>query len=56
MPNNDGTGPNGEGPKTGRQMGKCANAIPIESNNEPRGLRRGNGRGMGRGFRNRTQN
>jgi len=23
MPNMDGTGPRGEGPKTGRQMGNC---------------------------------
>lgn len=25
MPNKDGTGPKGEGSKTGRQMGNCAN-------------------------------
>lgn len=28
MPNKDGTGPNGQGPKTGRQMGNCNGAIP----------------------------
>ena len=42
MPNKDGTGPEGKGPKTGRQMGKCEGAKPV-------GL--GFGRGMGRGFR-----
>ena len=25
MPNKDGTGPEGKGPKTGRQMGNCEN-------------------------------
>lgn len=25
MPNRDGTGPEGKGPKTGRQMGNCGN-------------------------------
>ena len=29
MPNRDGTGPEGKGPKTGRQMGDCKNAKPI---------------------------
>lgn len=52
MPNRDGTGPNGNGPKTGRQMGNCKDAEPK---NEV-GLRRGNGRGAGRGFRNRRFN
>ncbi|MCK5234410.1 MAG: DUF5320 domain-containing protein [Candidatus Aenigmarchaeota archaeon] len=42
MPNKDGTGPEGKGPKTGRQMGKCEGAEPVG---------RGLGRGMGRGFR-----
>jgi hypothetical protein len=28
MPRFDGTGPEGEGPKTGRQMGKCEGAQP----------------------------
>ncbi|MFH1308078.1 MAG: DUF5320 domain-containing protein [archaeon] len=34
MPNRDGTGPEGKGQKTGRQMGKCEGAQPV-------------GRGMG---------
>ena len=64
MPGLDKTGPNGEGPMTGRRMGTCANA----SNQTPTapqagmGLGRGSGlgrgggrfggRGRGRGFRN----
>lgn len=28
MPNKDGTGPNGEGPRTGRQLGNCKEAQP----------------------------
>ncbi|MBW3019186.1 DUF5320 domain-containing protein [Candidatus Woesearchaeota archaeon] len=39
MPNRDGTGPNGKGPRTGRQMGKCEGA-------SSRGC--GRGRGFGR--------
>jgi len=38
MPNRDGTGPRGKGPKTGRQKGKCKGAKPVK-----------NGRGLGRG-------
>jgi len=47
MPNKDRTGPNGEGPKTGRQNGNCEGAEPLYG--------RGCGRGFGRGrnFRNR---
>jgi hypothetical protein len=47
MPNRDGTGPNGQGPRTGRQMGNCENAQPIcRKVNQPcrRGI--GNGRGL----------
>ncbi len=40
MPNRDGTGPRGEGPKTGRQEGNCEGAKPIR-------------RGLGRGFKKR---
>ena len=29
MPNMDGTGPEGKGAKTGRQMGKCKDAQPL---------------------------
>jgi len=38
MPNRDGTGPEGKGPKTGRQMGNCKDTLPK------RGLGRGRGR------------
>lgn len=53
MPNKDGTGPEGKGSKTGRQMGNCKDAEPQ------RGLGRGlgpcgRGRGCGRGFGRRT--
>ncbi len=33
MPNKDGTGPNGMGPRTGRRMGRCQNK--KQSNNQP---------------------
>jgi len=41
MPNKDKTGPNGQGPMTGRGLGLCGNGS---------GMRRGFGRGCGRGF------
>ena len=43
MPNQDGTGPEGKGSKTGRQMGKCKGAKPMA------GRRLGLGRGLGQG-------
>ena len=39
MPAQDGTGPNGQGPMTGRGLGPCGG-----------GVRRGFGRGFGRGY------
>jgi hypothetical protein len=45
MPNRDGTGPDGEGPKTGRQMGNCEGK---EAQEFPRRRGRGQGRGFGR--------
>lgn len=48
----DGTGPNGQGPMTGRGMGNCIK--PVDNNNQGffgRGFF-GFGRGCGRGFRN----
>ena len=48
MPNRDGTGPEGKGPKTGRQMGDCEGAEPVAG----KGRRpRGRGLGRGKGFR-----
>ena len=44
MPNKDGTGPEGEGPKTGRQMGDCENTKPVGRNLKVgRFFRRGRG-------------
>jgi len=48
MPGFDRTGPEGQGSRTGRQMGKCSNKDNSASGQEaPVG--RGPGRGMGRG-------
>lgn len=41
MPSRDGTGPEGNGPKTGRGLGKCTGASASFGRN----------RGFGRGFR-----
>lgn len=43
MPNFNGAGPQGEGPKTGFQMGRCKGSSPSG---------RGRGCGRSRGFRN----
>ena len=52
MPNKDKTGPEGKGPKTGRQMGDCKDAKPVAG----RGLGPcGRGLGRGRGFRKQNQ-
>ena len=48
MPNRDGTGPEGKGPKTGRQMGNCEGAVPQAGRGLGLGFRRGMGRGAGR--------
>ena len=48
MPNKDGTGPEGKGPKTGRQEGRCQGAEPCPKTNKIGQGRRGCGRGMGR--------
>lgn len=50
MPNRDGTGPCGEGPKTGRQMGDCEGAKPT------RGVGRGLENNRPRRFLNRRNN
>lgn len=44
MPNQDGTGPNGQGPRSGRGMGNCEG-----QGGRGRGNRMGRGRGMGLG-------
>ena len=48
MPNRDGTGPEGKGPRTGRQMGNCKDAKPVAGRGlGPRGAGLGRGRGLG---------
>ncbi len=49
MPNRDGTGPQGKGPKTGRGMGPCDDKDNSQQDQRPRrGCGRGRGRGNGR--------
>ena len=53
MPYKDGTGPNGQGPMTGRGIGPCsggARAMGGRGMGRGFGGRRGMGRGMGMGF------
>lgn len=52
MPRGDGTGPAGQGVRTGRGFGNCVKAgIPIITGLAACfGFGRGRGRGMGRGF------
>lgn len=55
MPALDGTGPNGQGPRTGRGLGNCPGCGGVL----PRSARRGFGLGLGRGIglrRNRKNN
>ncbi len=52
MPNKDGTGPEGKGPRTGRQMGDCTDAKPVAGR---RLGPRGRGLGRGKGFRRQNQ-
>jgi len=39
MPNKDGTGPEGKGPKTGRQGGNCENSNPAQNRGFGKGMR-----------------
>jgi len=48
MANRDGTGPNGEGPRTGRGLGNCDRLENLQTDEFIRG--RGFGRGLGRGL------
>jgi hypothetical protein len=48
MPNQDSTGPNGQGLRTGRGMGNC-NGQGGMGRRVGRGMGRGGGRGLGRG-------
>jgi hypothetical protein len=51
MPNRDGTGPEGKGPRTGRQLGDCEGARPVVDADGAPVRGRGLGRGLGRGAR-----
>jgi uncharacterized protein len=53
MPQGDGTGPEGKGPKTGRGLGKCEGNKEGKTSTEGEDLPRGQGRGFGRGRRGR---
>lgn len=48
MPGFDSTGPQGQGPMTGRKMGNC---ISSENANTEQSMAAGSGMGMGRGLR-----
>ena len=53
MPGRNGTGPEGMGAMTGRGLGNCSSNNTGENTNTARGgmgMRRGGGRGMGRGM------
>jgi hypothetical protein len=55
MPGLNGTGPQGQGPLTGRGMGYCQGAAGAGAGaGFGRGMGRGMGFGRGRGFRNRV--
>ena len=51
MPQGDRTGPQGQGPKTGRSMGKCGpkGQTPAPQGQGGRGAGKGQGRGSGKG-------
>lgn len=67
MPNRDGTGPEGEGPKTGRGMGNCFDDLEKKRREQEetldklgrgrrrRPLRDGGGRGKGPGLARRNR-
>jgi len=46
MPRGDGTGPQGQGPKTGRGLGKCNPQTDTPQSQNPTGLGRGQGMGQ----------
>lgn len=54
MPNLDGTGPNGKGPKSGRGVGNCADQDPKKVSKVSRFLRLGRDMGY-RPFRRRRK-
>jgi hypothetical protein len=48
MPNQDRTGPEGQGSRTGRGLGKCNPDNEDSNQSKGKGLGRGQGRGFGR--------
>ena len=53
MPQKDKSGPEGQGPKTGRGMGNCSGSNESGTPGRPKsGRGEGRGRGCGRGMRN----
>lgn len=53
MPRRDRTGPEGQGPRTGRRMGLCSGSNESGTTDRPNiGRGKGRGRGRGRGMRN----
>ncbi len=55
MPNKNGTGPEGKGPRTGRGLGPCGDGTP-RGGGRGIGLGRGRGRGIGRDLNENTDN
>ena len=53
MPNKDGTGPEGKGPKTGRGLGKCGGNGNVQPRRGLGPCEEKQGRGCGRGRKNR---
>ncbi|MCD6346886.1 MAG: DUF5320 domain-containing protein [Bacteroidales bacterium] len=53
MPNLNHSGPDGKGPRTGRQLGKCKNKDEVDPDSlgKGRGLKRRSGGGQGQGKR-----
>jgi len=49
MPRGDGTGPQGQGPQTGRGTGKCGPESRTPAPQKQGGMGTGQGRGAGRG-------
>ncbi len=49
MPDRNGTGPSGIGPKTGRGMGNCNPKKAIDNQTQTQGQGRGKGKGLGQG-------
>ncbi len=56
MPNKDGTGPEGKGPRTGRQLGNCKNAEPVRTGRGLGPCGQGKRRNLGRRFNSQQDN